>query len=155
MGKEQKKTKTLKSVSGLEYVEILHVPMIEIPDIGFAVHSTVLGEVEKLIARELILRHYRIRGQEVKFLRNLLGFSQRQLAEKLRMSHVSILKWEKAKIQPLDLVNEVALKALLSGFLGLKVPASLEALTGIRDIPKKLTLDYHLYHSAAAKKIAV
>lgn len=151
MGKEQK---TLKGISGLEYVEVQNVPMNHYPDLGFAVHSKVMGEVEKLLAREFILKHYQLRGQEVKFLRALLGLSQRQLAEKLHMSHVAILKWEKAKSQPLDLVNEVALKALLSGFLGLKVPASLEALTGIHEIPKKLVLDYTTHSHAIKKKIA-
>ncbi len=153
MGKEQIKTEVLKGVSGLDYAEIKHVPMSYYPDIGFAVHSKVMGDVERFLARELILKFYRFRGQEVKFLRNLLGFSQRQLAQKLQMSHVSILKWEKAKLQPLDLVNEVALKALLSGFLGLKVPASLEALTGVHDIPKKLVLDFST-QSTTRKKVA-
>ena len=154
MGKNKETEGTLKGLSGLDYVEVRHVPMTHYADLGEAVHSKTLGEIEKAFARELIVGRYNLRGQEVKFLRSLLGFSQRQLAEKLKLSHVSILKWEKAAAKPLDLVNEVSLKALLSGFLRLKVPASLETLTGDHEIPKRMVLDYSEDVVKARKKTA-
>ncbi len=143
MGKTLKKIKkTLKGIGNLSYVEIRHVPMAHDPDYGFGIHSKILGEIEKSVAQELIVGRYRIRGQEVSFLRSVFALSKRQLAEKLGLSHVAIVKWEKSKNKPLALVNEVTIKALMSGLLGLKMPASLDNLVGKHDIPKKLVLDY-------------
>ncbi|NDG85134.1 MAG: hypothetical protein EBX52_08890 [Proteobacteria bacterium] len=122
--------------------------------LGEGVHSKVLGEIEKWVARELILERYRIRGRELQYFRSIYALSQREFAEKLHLSHVAILKWEKAADRPLDLVNEVAVKALLSGMLGLKVPASLESLVGDQDIPEKLVLDYRNRAAKGKKKAA-
>ncbi len=140
MGKETEKT--MSGVGELGYVEVRHVPMSQHEGLGYGIDSKVLGEIEKRVARELILERYRIRGKELRYFRSIFALSQRELAEKLHLSHVAVLKWEKAYDRPLDLINEVAIKALLSGMLGLKIPASLESLTGNRDIPEKLILDY-------------
>lgn len=155
MGKDpQKIEKTLKGVGGLEYVEVRHVPMSHYEGLGDGVDSKTLGEIEKRVAQELILERYRVRGKELQYFRSIFALSQRELAEKLHLSHVAILKWERAAERPLDLINEVAVKALLSGMLGLKVPASLDALTGNRDIPGKLVLDYRTKASKVRKKAA-
>ena len=143
MGKESREIyKTLKGVGNLDYVEVKNVPMKSYPGYGDSVDAQVLKEIEKDVAREVILRRLPARGQEVEYFRNIFGLSQRDFAQKLGLSHVSILKWEKTKHKSLDLVNEVAVKALVAGMLGMKLPASIEALSGEGEFPKKLVLDY-------------
>jgi DNA-binding transcriptional regulator YiaG len=134
--------RTLKGVGSLSYVEVKNVPMRVYEEHGETVHSKVLGEIEQLTARELILRRLPIRGREVSFLRGMLAMSQREFAAKLGLSHVAILKWERAQGKRLDIINEIAVKTLMAGQLGLKVVASIKNLVGEEDAPKKLMLDF-------------
>jgi len=143
MGKESREVKkTLIGVGNLDYVEVKNVPMIHHAGYGDSVDAQILGKVEHLVGRELILKKVPIRGIEVEYFRGLFAMSQRQFAEKLGLSHVAILKWEKAKLKRLDLINEVGVKAMMSGLLGLKLPASLDNLVGNDEFPKKLSLDF-------------
>ncbi len=143
MGKEASEVrKTLKGVGNLKYVEVQNVPMKSYPGFGDSVDAQVLADIEKQVARELITRRIHVRGLEVEFFRSILGLSQREFAQKLGLSHVSVLKWEKAHEKPLELVNEVALKALMAGLLKMRLPASVESLSGETAVPKKLALDY-------------
>ena len=143
MGKNSREIrKTLKGVGNLDYVEVKHVPMKSYAGYGDSVDAHVLAEIEKQVARFLINERVHARGLEVEYFRNIFGLSQRDFAQKLGLSHVAILKWEKAKHKPLDLVNEVAVKALVAGMLGLKLPASIEALSGEGEFPKKIVLEY-------------
>ena len=109
---------------------------------GDSVEAHVLGEIERLAARELILQRLPTRGLEVEYFRSIFGLSQREFAGRLGLSHVSVLKWEKARLKPLDLINEVAVKALVAGMLGLKLPASIEALSAQHERPRRLVLEY-------------
>lgn len=143
MGKESREVrKTLKGVGNLDYVEVKNVPMKSYPGYGESVDAQVLSDIEKQVAKELIIRRLPARGLEVEYFRSVFGLSQRDFAEKLGLSHVAILKWEKAKRKPLDLVNEVAVKVLVAGLLGLRVPASIETFSTEHDLPKKLILEY-------------
>lgn len=144
MGKETRKTifKTLKGVGSLNYIEVRDVPMRVDAELGNLIVSHVIERVEKLAAQALVTNNIPIRGKEVYFIRNAFSLSQREFAEKLQLSHVAIFKWEKAKNRRLDLVNEVAVKALVSGMLGLDVSASLDTLVGHGAVPKRLVIEY-------------
>jgi transcriptional regulator with XRE-family HTH domain len=137
--------KTLKGVGLLPYVEVKNVPMRIYKQHGEVIYSQVLGEIERATGREIILRRLPIRGQEVLFFRHILGLSQRELAEKLGLSHVAILKWERAKGKRLEIINEIAFKVLMAGLLQIKILASLESLTGKAEFPKKLLIDYQTH----------
>lgn len=155
MGKESREIrKTLKGVGNLGYVEIKNVPMKVYEGYGDSVDAHILSEIEKDVAREIILGRLPVRGQEVEYFRSIFGLSQRDFAQKLGLSHVSVLKWEKAKTKPLDLVNEVAVKALVSGLLRLKLPASIESLSSHGEFPSKLVLEYSAGHAKAKKRAA-
>ena len=118
------------------------MPMRVYDEHGETIHSKVLSEIEKLTSRELILRRLPIRGREVSFLRGILAMSQREFAAKLGLSHVAILKWERAQGKRLDIINEIAVKTLMAGQLGLKVVASIKNLVGEEGAPKRLVLDF-------------
>jgi len=143
MGKTSREVrKNLKGIGNLDYVEVHHVPMKTFAGYGDSVDAKVLGEIEKQVGRELILRRLPIGGLEVEYFRSIFGLSQREFAQKLGLSHVAVLKWEKVKDKPLGLVNEVAVKALMAGMLGLRLPASIESLSGQGAFQKKLVLEY-------------
>lgn len=144
MGKETRKTifKALKGVGSLNYIEVKDVPMRVDPELGNLIDSHVIDRLEKLAAQALVMNNIPIRGKEVQFIRNAFSLSQREFAEKLHLSHVAIFKWEKAKNRRLDLVNEVAVKALVSGMFGLDVSASLDTLVGHGEVPKRLIIEY-------------
>ena len=143
MGKKNREIrKTLKDLGNLKYIEVRNVPFRALPDYGDAVSAQVLSEIELGIVRVLILRRFKIRGQEVEFIRRGFALSQREFASRLGLSHVSVLKWERASTRPLDVVNEVAVKALAAGLLRMNLPASIEALSGQAEIPERWILDY-------------
>jgi len=145
MGKETRKRtihKTVRGVGNLDYVEMRNVPMTVDSELGNLIDSKTIQQIESSVAKALIQRNLPIRGQEVMYLRSILGLSQRDFAKELGLSHVAIFKWERAKKKPLDRVNEIAVKVFISGQLSLKITASLEAFVCRGMHPKRLVLDY-------------
>lgn len=59
---------------------------------GVAIHDA--GALHEAIARAVITRPERLRGQEVRFLRSLLKLSQDGLARILRTQRASVARWE-------------------------------------------------------------
>jgi DNA-binding transcriptional regulator YiaG len=59
---------------------------------GVAIHEA--AALHEAIARVVITRPGRLRGQEVRFLRSLLKLSQEGLARVLRTRRVSVARWE-------------------------------------------------------------
>lgn len=135
-------TRTLKGFMNLDYVEVRHVPYVESERFGRGTDAEVLKKLERFIARAIVTHRRPLRGTEVLFLRSVLGISQKQLGSRLGYSDVAILKWERNKTKRLDPVNEVAVRALMAGLLGSKMPGTFDALLGDDKAPKHLVLDY-------------
>lgn len=135
-------TRTLKGFMNLDYVEIRHVPYVESERFGRGTDAEVLKSVERQVARAVLSQRRPLRGAEVYFLRSVLGMSQKQLGSHLGYSDVAILKWERNKTKRLEPVNEVALRALMAGLFGIKIPGTFDALLGDAKGPKNLVLDY-------------
>lgn len=142
MGKTTHKTKTINGVGSLAYLEVRDVPMTVDVKLGSLIDSKVIAQIEKLAAKALIMENIPVRGKEVQFLRSVFGLSQRDFAKKIGLSHVAIFKWEKSRERRLDVVNEIAVKTLVAGLLGLEIIASLDTLVGHGDIPKRLVIEY-------------
>ncbi len=79
---------------GLDYVYLIN---------GYHLHDTEYGQgvsiddadgLHRTIAREVVTRRQRLRGQEVRFLRALLDLSQGALARKLGTTRASVARWE-------------------------------------------------------------
>lgn len=136
-------TRTLKGFMNLDYVEIRHVPYVESERFGRGTDAEVLKAVERQVARAVLSQRRPLRGAEVHFLRSVLGLSQKQLGSHLGYSDVAILKWERNKTKRLEPVNEVALRALMAGLFGIKMPGTFDALLGDNKAPKNLVLDYN------------
>ena len=146
--------RTLKGYMNLNYVEIKHVPFVESKRFGRGTDAEVLKKMERIVGKALLTHRWPLRGVEVQFFRAITGLSQKQLGAKLGYSDVAILKWERNKTKRLDPVNEVALRALMAGLLGVKLLGTFDALIGDSDHPKKLVLDYELKGANAEDEAA-
>ena len=155
MGKRPREIKkTVKGLANLDYVEFHHVPMSVNEEFGNLVDADVIKQMERQAAQEIIKSNLPIRGQEVSFFRSIFALSQREFAEKLGLSHVAIFKWEKAKNKRLDLVNEVVVKILVAGLLGLEITAALDNLVSHQKSPEKLELNFSDAHNRVKRKTA-
>jgi DNA-binding transcriptional regulator YiaG len=135
-------TRTLKGFMNLDYVEVRHTPYVQSARFGRGTDAEVLQTVERLVARAILTRRRPLRGAEVYFLRSVLGISQKVLGARLGYSDVAILKWERNKTKRLDPVNEVAVRALMAGYFGIKLLGTFDALLGEDKPSKHLVLDY-------------
>jgi DNA-binding transcriptional regulator YiaG len=153
--RHSKSKKIIHGIAGLDYIDVKNVPFIHDPEFGDAVHSKVLTEIEHYVAKKLLLEQFHLRGQEIEFLRSIFAMSKRELGKHLSLSHVAILKWEKARAKPLDFVNDLAVRVLMLDLLKIKVQATIEKLAPLFDIPKKFVLDYNeIKEGASHKKVA-
>jgi DNA-binding transcriptional regulator YiaG len=134
--------KTLKGVGNLDYPEVHGVPMIEDDMHGEGIHAQVLGEVEQLVASEIIAQRLPLRGAEVAFLRKSLGLSRLEFAKGLGLSDVAVLKWERDPKKRLALINEVAVRAYFAPKFKVKLAGAIDDLVGIESAPKKLVIQY-------------
>lgn len=110
--------KTIKNFWGFEYITVKDVPVEKTPH-GEGISAEVLGKLEKAIALQIVTRRVPIRGKELTFVRKAFGLSARALAEMLSISHVALLKWERAEKTRLDHINEIAVRAVLAKFMHL------------------------------------
>ena len=131
-----------KGLLNLDYIEVRNVPIVKNENRGEGVESQVLGQVERLAARAILGKKLPIRGLEIQFFRKVLAMSQKQLGLALGYSDVAILKWERAKLNRLDPVNEVAVRALMAEKFGVKIKGTFEALLGGDKTPRKLVVAY-------------
>jgi DNA-binding transcriptional regulator YiaG len=75
---------------------------------GIAIHDA--RALHEAIARVVITRPERLRGQEVRFLRSLLKLSQEGLARVLRTKRISVARWEARPNHPVPGAADSALR---------------------------------------------
>lgn len=142
------KTKTLHGIGGLDYVEIRQVPIRTSSDKSIGdIITADMGEIERLVASEIIRQRIPIRGKEVLFLRKALGMSMEKFAVHLGLTAASILKWERASTKRLALVNEFAVRGFVAERLKFGTPVRFSDLNEMSESPNKLTVTW----GAAAK----
>lgn len=145
------KTKSLHGIGGLEYVEIRQVPVRVSADktIGDIITAD-MGDLERLVASEIIRQRVPLRGKEVLFLRKSLGMSMEKFAGSLGLTAASILKWERTSGKRLALVNEFAVRGFVAERLKLSTPVMFSDLNETTETPTKLVVT----RGAAAKRKA-
>lgn len=89
------------TMCGLDYVYLRN---------GYRTHETEYGQgisieradgLDRMIALIIITSHSRLRGQEVRFLRSLIDFSQAEIAAELGVKRVTVARWEGATHTPI------------------------------------------------------
>ena len=89
------------TMCGLDYVYLRN---------GYRYYDTAYGPgvsiekadaLDRVIASRVLTSHSRLRGQEVRFLRSLLGRSQTALATHLGVKRITVARWEGAPNTPI------------------------------------------------------
>ena len=97
-------------LSGLDYVYLVN---------GFTRHNTEYGpgisiedvdSLHKKIAHHVVASLFRLRGQEVRFLRSMLDISQAVLAHILGTKRLTIVRWEAKPHTPIPGTADRALR---------------------------------------------
>jgi DNA-binding transcriptional regulator YiaG len=118
----------LSGLVSLNYIHFLNVPMKE------SKHGAVIDldpqVLETLAAKAVISHRIPLRGQEVKFLRKVLGLSLEKFANKLGLTSASIFHWEKAEDQRLSPINEAAVRSFVGEELGVELSGKFSLLVG-------------------------
>lgn len=90
---------------------------------GYTIHETPYGngvrveDVDGLhhaIARNIIRRKGLLSAKEIKFLRKLMGFTQADLARKLRCDTQSVARWEKGQTE-INGASDLCIRAFYIG----------------------------------------
>ena len=134
---KQKWRENLKHPYGLDYVELVGVPMRRSKREAKVDLRPLF--LERLIARAIVTRRIPIRGKEVKLLRAAAGLSLDKFARRLGITSGAVFHWEKAEATRLMPINEAAVRALCAEELAVDIPARFSELIGIG--PERLTLD--------------
>jgi putative zinc finger/helix-turn-helix YgiT family protein len=80
---------------GLEHVTLVGLDVARCPDCGnFEVSIPHIEELHRLIARALIDKRTRFRGEEVRFLRKSLGWSGADFARHMGVAEETVSRWE-------------------------------------------------------------
>ena len=78
-------------------VTLLNVPMTEVR--GEWVPMINQKELQERVLEALVLKHSRLSGNEVKFIRQFSKMTLEQFAERFDVTHPAVLKWERTKNQ--------------------------------------------------------
>lgn len=82
------------TASGLDYVWLLNGFEPRETPRGTSIQINDLEGLHKVIAKWIVSNPARLRGQEVRFLRSMLGLSQEGLARTLSQSRATVARWE-------------------------------------------------------------
>lgn len=76
-------------------VTLLNVPLAEVR--GEWVPAINQKDLQERVVEALVLKHSRLTGNEVRFLRLFAGMTLEQFAGRFDVTHPAVLKWERAQ----------------------------------------------------------
>lgn len=84
--------------SGLKNVLLVNIPLYQCPSCRSSeVEIPCMEELHLLLALLIVLQPQPLKGEEVRYLRKHLGYSQEELATSLGVTRVSIARWESGR----------------------------------------------------------
>lgn len=136
--------------AGLDYVYLKN---------GFKLHETEYGSgysikegdaLDEALAAILVTGGYRLGGQEVRFLRSLLHWSQKQLADEIGAQRVTIARWEAKPHTPIPGAQDRAIRICVAREM---FPEHLQVVANtFSEIEGKRPSDQHIVMSLQPKK---
>src|SRR5215210_2492779 len=116
--------------------EIMGVTVTNLPVSGSGelegVHAEDVKRAEVKVARTLIREGFPLCGEEVRFLRKLLGLSLEKFAAQFGLTGSGVRKWEEEKKKiPLEPVLQVALRVFFATRLNIRFPMDFNSLKGL------------------------
>jgi len=86
---------------GLDYVYLLNGYEEKETPYGSGVSFRAADKLDNVLASMVVATPGRLRGQEVRFIRSMLDLSQKQLADRLGVSRVTVARWEGKSSTPI------------------------------------------------------
>ncbi len=83
-------------------VRLVNVPMIKIR--GIWTPNINYNELAKTVLLALCHKPARLTGSEVRFIRQQLGLTLQDFADRFCVTHVAVIKWEKTKNKPTTMI---------------------------------------------------
>ena len=102
------------TMCGLDYVYLRSGFRIHETDYGTGISIERADGLDRAIAGVIVTSHARLRGQEVRFLRSLLGYSQTELANELGLKRLTVARWEGASKTPIQGTADRALRIIVA-----------------------------------------
>lgn len=102
-------------------------------------HIPAVNELHKTIARGIVESETGISGQELRFLRTLVGFTQAELGRCLHRDAQSIARWEKNQT-PISATSETVIRLLAGEKLKLDIHVSIEQVAA-KCVPSETRAD--------------
>ena len=134
---------------GLDNVVIEGIDM-HVDDSGERVlHIPAVNELHRTIARGIVESDTRMSGQELRFLRTMVGLTQAELGKCLHRDAQSIARWEKNRT-PIQPTSEMVIRLLAKEKLGLAVQVSIEQVAA-KCVPGETRADIVIDASASPK----
>lgn len=88
--------------SGLDYVYLTNGYQVEDTPYGMVYKIEAIDQLHEAIADDILSSNRPIRGQELRYLRGMLGLSQEALGAILSKSRATIAKWEGKRTEQID-----------------------------------------------------
>jgi transcriptional regulator with XRE-family HTH domain len=96
--------------SGLDYVFLTDGYKIRETKRGISIAIDRIDELHDGIAKFIVTMHYPLRGQEVCFLRSMLGYSQEELGRKLGVRRNAIAVYERDRMKAIPAQSDHLLR---------------------------------------------
>ena len=87
-----------------------------------------IGQLHKMIATEIVARSAKMAGQELRFLRSEMGLTQAQLAKFLKVTLLTISRWERNE-SPIKDTAEMLVRLMAAKRLDLDVGLDVESVS--------------------------
>jgi transcriptional regulator with XRE-family HTH domain len=114
--------------SGLDNVRLVGLPIVRDDEGDECVTIPNVNGLNKAIAEAIVNRQRGITGQELRFLRTLMGKTQAQLADDVHKDGQSLGRWEREET-PLDPNAEALIRFMAREMLGLHLAAPVNEVT--------------------------
>jgi transcriptional regulator with XRE-family HTH domain len=147
-------TDYLYTESGLDNVIIEGVSFVTDDAGDETITIPGIGELHRVIAHGIVMLPSKISGKELRFLRTEMGMTQAELAEMLRVSMLTVSRWEREE-NPITDSAEMLIRLLANEKLQLDAKIGVESVSEkVMQVPRSEPIridgsDPKNYHLAA------
>lgn len=122
-------------------VKLLNVPFVEVR--GEMVPNIDYKSVSSQLLIDLALKTDRLTGNEIRFIRQYHEMTLERFAEKFRVSHPSVLNWEKKGDEPTNMSWSTEKDIRLFSLSNFKTTSGWEIYKRLTDMKNKVSKKYH------------
>lgn len=113
---------------GLDNVFIEDMNIVEDHNGDETVTIPAIGALHMVICEGIVRLHAKMTGQELRFLRSEMGMTQAKLADIIKVSSLTVSRWEREE-HPIDDAAEMLIRIMAVESLGLDVKLNVEQVS--------------------------